>query len=83
MEIVIEQNQLQEKRITYQEEVPTVVKCRKCKADATLMMQVHDDRQHIVEERPPSAHIWPHDSSVTSVYLCTECGSMRARWNQG
>ena len=83
MEIVIGQKQLQEGRISYQEEVPVTVKCRKCKAEAMLMMQVHDEGGELVKERPAGVRVWPHDASVTSIYLCTECGSMRARWNQG
>ena len=89
MEIVIKQSELQEKRITYQEEIPIAVKCRKCKNDyMILLMQVHDKEGELVGQRPEwlqEAHVkvWPHDSSVTSVYLCTNCGAMRARWNQG
>ena len=83
MEIVIEQSILQKKRLTYQEEIPPTVKCRRCKSEAKLIMQVHDNEQLLVRERPAHVRVWPHDASVTSVYLCPECGSMRATWNQG
>ncbi len=89
MEIVIEQSQLKEERITYQEQVPYYLKCRKCKNDyELLLMQVHDIDGELVPQRPEMVldgpcRVWPHDSSVVSVYLCTHCGSMRARWNQG
>ena len=83
MEIVIEQSVLQEKRLTYQGEIPLTVRCRKCKTGARLMMQVRDDEQLLVNQRPKKVRVWPHDSSVTSIYLCTECGAMRATWNQG
>ena len=83
MEIVIEQSMLQEKRLTYQEETPLTLKCRRCKAEAMLIMQVHDDEKLLVGQRPKDVRVWPHDSSATSIYLCTNCGRMRATWNQG
>ncbi len=83
MEIVIEQSKLQRERFTYQHEVPSTLKCRKCKEDAMLMVQLHDDKQEIREQRPEGVRVWPHDALVIYVYLCTNCGSMRATWNQG
>ena len=89
MKVVIEQSKLEEERITYQAEVPYSLRCRKCKNDhMILLMQVHDDEGEIVKQRPEwlqEAHVkvWPHDASVTSIYLCTNCGVMRANWNQG
>ena len=89
MEIVIEQNKLARERITYQAEVPCSLRCRKCKNDyMILLMQVHDSDMEIVRQRPEwlqesHARVWPHDASVTNVYLCTNCGAMRATWNQG
>ena len=83
MEVVIGQSELRKCRITYQEEIPTTIKCRRCKEGMSLIVQVHDDGKDLVKERPEGAKVWPHDSSVISVYLCTNCGSMRAGWNQG
>ena len=83
MKIVIEQSTLQDRRITYQGETPYAIKCRKCKKDAVLIMQVQDEKGELIPQRPDMFRVWPHDASVISIYLCTECGSMRARWNQG
>ena len=83
MEVVIEQNKLLEERFTYQEELPFKIKCRKCKGEATLMVQVHDNEALIKDQRPENVRVWPHDALVINVYLCTTCGSMRATWNQG
>ena len=83
MEIVIEQSELLEKRYTYQQEIPLTVKCRKCKEEAMLMMQVHDNDGLILDQRPEEVRVWPHDALVVHVYLCTNCGAMRATWNQG
>ena len=83
MEIVIEQSKLQGDLVTYQQSIPTVLRCRKCKGEARIMMLVHDDEGKLIEQRPKSVRVWPHDSSVTYIYLCTDCGAMRATWNQG
>ena len=83
MKIVIEQSELQKERFTYQQEVPSSIKCRKCKSNALLIMQIHDDEGLILNQRPKGVKIWPHDSLVIHVYLCSNCGAMRATWNQG
>lgn len=83
MEVVIEQRELLEKRFTYQQEILPTLKCRKCKAEAMLMVQVHDNEQLIRDQRPEGVRVWPHDALVIHIYLCTNCGSMRAIWNQG
>ncbi len=83
MKIVIEQESLKTFRDTYQDEVPSFVKCRKCKNKAIIMAQVHDDEGDFINQRPIDATVWPHDSSVINIYLCTACGAMRATWNQG
>ena len=88
MEIVIKQSQMakQAEDITYQEPFPLTVPCKRktCgKEEATLIMLVHDSEKSLVGQRPTNVRVWPHDSSVIAIYLCTECGSMRARWNQG
>ena len=83
MEIVIEQSKLQDELVTYQQPVPAVLKCRKCKGESRIIMLVHDDGKELVEQRPQDVRVWPHDSSVTYIYLCTNCGAMRATWNQG
>ena len=83
MKIVIEQESLKTFRDTYQAAVPSFVKCRKCKNKAIIMMQVHDNEGSLVNQRPIDANVWPHDSSVVNIYLCTNCGAMRANWNQG
>lgn len=83
MEVVIEQSELLEKRITFQWEIPPTLKCRKCKGECALMMQVLDTSHALVAQRPKKVRVWPHDDSVTHIYLCTTCGSMRATWNQG
>lgn len=83
MEIVIEQSKLQKERFTYQQEIPSAVKCRKCKGDATLMVEMHDNEQLIRRQRPKNVNVWPHDALVIHIYLCTNCGAMRATWNQG
>ena len=84
MEVVIEQGILQNSRITYQAEVPYSIKCRKCKNDyVILLMQVHDDKGDLIIQRLDGHKVWPHDASVINIYLCTNCGAMRADWNQG
>ena len=85
MEVVIEQSKLDEARVTYQAEVPLRLRCRKCKGEgeAVLIMQVHDNEANIRGERPEGVRVWPHDALVINIYLCTNCGAMRATWNQG
>ena len=88
MEIVVEQSKMVEnaRDITYQEPFPLSVSCKRkgCqKEEATLIMLVRDADQELVKQRPENVRVWPHDASVIAIYLCTECGSMRARWNQG
>lgn len=83
MEIVIEQSSLREFRDTYQDEVPSFVKCRKCKNKAIIIMQVKDTKGELIDQRPVDATVWMHDASVVNIYLCTNCGAMRANWNQG
>ncbi len=83
MKIVIEQSKLQKERNTYQQEIPYSVKCRRCKEEALLMVEVLDNEQLIREQRPVDVRVWPHDALVIHVYLCTHCGSMKATWNQG
>ena len=86
MEIVFRQSEVREAAVseTYQEPFPEWVVCKKCdNRKATLYMVINDKNQELVDERPTDARVWPHDSSTTAVYLCTACGSMRARWNQG
>jgi len=85
MKIVIEQSEMAErlKDTTYQAPFPEAVLCRDCKNLARPIMLIHDDEGILVEQRPEKVRVWPHDSSVTAIYLCTNCGSMRARWNQG
>ncbi len=88
MNIVIEQSQMakQTVEITYQEPFPLTVRCKRgdCKGgEAMLIMLIDDIEKALVDQRPENVRVWPHDSSVIAIYLCTECGSMRARWNQG
>ena len=83
MEIVIEQSKLLKERVTFQREIPATLKCRKCKGEAMLMVQILDKEARIRVERPDNVRVWPHDALVIHVYLCTTCGSMRATWNQG
>jgi len=88
MEIVIEQSKMAEQArdITYQEPFPLTVRCKRtdCTSnEAMLIMLVHDKDKALVAQRPKDVRVWPHDSSVIGIYFCTECGSMRARWNQG
>ena len=84
MEIVIEQSQMVDKAkdITYQAPFPSTVLCRKCKHQSLLIMLIHDDEALLVGQRPKGVRVWSHDTSVIAIYLCTECGVMRARWNQ-
>ena len=88
MKIVFKQNELEDAAVveTQQEPFPLWVKCKRsdCKNDkAILYMLIIDGEKELVGERPIDACVWPHDASVIAIYLCTECGSMRARWNQG
>ncbi len=88
MDIVVEQSRMakQAEDITYQEPFPLSVSCKRkacLKEEATLIMLVRDSEQELVKQRPKGVSVWPHDASVIAIYLCTECGSMRARWNQG
>jgi len=88
MKIVIEQSKMakQAREMTYQEPFPLTVRCKRadCKNnEANLIMLIDDDDRALVAQRPSDVRVWPHDSSVIGIYLCTECGTMRARWNQG
>lgn len=83
MKIVIKQDDLKRERLTYQEEIPPSMKCRKCKGEAILMAQIHDNEGEVKEQRPKDVRVWPHDALVINIYLCVTCGSMRATWNQG
>ncbi len=86
MKVVFKQSEVRDAAVseTYQEPFPEWVVCRKCdNKKAILYMLVNDEGQELVEERPVDARTWPHDSSTVAIYLCTNCGSMRARWNQG
>ena len=88
MKIVVEQSNMAEsaREITYQEPFPLSVSCKRkgcAKEQATLIMLVRDEEKALVAQRPKGVRCWPHDSSVIGIYFCTECGSMRARWNQG
>jgi len=85
MKMVIEQSKMANsaKDFTYQAPFPITVKCRKCKNPARLIMLVDDDIGELVAQRPRNVKVWPHDCSAIAIYLCTNCGSMRATWNQG
>lgn len=85
MEVVIRQSEMVEKAKTtsYQAPFPLTKRCRKCKEDAVLFLLVHDDKGDLIKERLEDVKVWPHDFSTTAIYLCTNCGSMRATWNQG
>ncbi len=92
MDIVVEQSKLADPlvpKVTYQEPFPTTVLCgavvsdqEECGNQALLIMLVHDDEKLLVGQRPAGVKVWPHDASVIAIYLCTECGVMRVRWNQ-
>ena len=85
MKIVFKQNELPEalKTLTYQSEFPKTLRCKRCRMNTLPFLVVSDDKGEIIEERPKNIRIFPHDSSTTVVYLCPNCGSMRAVWNQG
>ena len=85
MKVVVEQSGMgnSAQALTFQSPFHMSVPCKRCDSNATLMMIVVDDEQLLVAERPVDAKVWPHDSSSIAIYLCTNCGSMRARWNQG
>lgn len=85
MKVVIEQSEMEEaaKELTYQAPFPLKKQCRKCKESMTLMMLIDDNDWEILKQRPEKAKVWPHDCTAVAVYLCTNCGSMRASWNQG
>ena len=86
MKMVIERSEIQDACIseTYEEPFPIFVPCKKCEnKKAIIYMIINDVDNELVGQRPVDARIWPHDSSTVAIYLCTGCGSMRARWNQG
>ena len=85
MKIVIGQSEManEARDTSYQAPFPLTKKCRECKEDAILFMLVNDDKGDIIKQRPKDVQVWPHDLSTTAVYLCTNCGLMRATWNQG
>ena len=88
MEIVVEQSQMakQAEELTYQEPFPLTVSCKRtdCKSkEAILFLLIRDTDKTLVVQRPEQVRVWPHDSSTIAIYFCTECGTMRARWNQG
>jgi hypothetical protein len=90
MKVVIKQSEIRKasRELSYQAPFKTDVNCRKCKELMHLFLLVNDDIGELIKERPDSltkpegVKIWPHDCSTTAVYLCTNCGAMRATWNQ-
>ena len=85
MKVVVNQGNLKEAcfELTYQQPFELTCNCRKCKKQANLMMIVDDDEWLISYQRPDNVRIWPHDCTTVAIYLCTHCGSMRTKWNQG
>lgn len=86
MEVVFKRSEVVDAAVseTYQEPFPEWVVCKRCdNKKATLYMLINDKDGELIKERPVDAKVWPHDSSTIAIYLCTGCGSMRARWNQG
>lgn len=87
MKIVFKRSEILESAVSksYQIPFPERVRCTRsgCEGEATLYMLINDDEQELLAERPVEVKVWPHDSSTVAVYLCTNCGAMRARWNQG
>ena len=84
MKVFFNQKSIKEeaKLTTYQSPFPETLRCKRCKNDAKLMLIINDETGLLIKERPESVRVWPHDYSSTAVYLCTNCGSMRAEWNQ-
>ena len=87
MEIVVKQADLPKlrKELTHQEPFPPHIPCKRrdcSNKNAQLLMLVRDVDKELVKQRPPNVRVWLHDSSIIAIYFCTECGSMRARWNQ-
>lgn len=69
-------------QFSYQQQLELTCLCRKCKEQARLIMLIDDDEGLLASQRPEGVKIWPHDCTAIALYLCTQCGSMRAKWNQ-
>ena len=90
MKVVIGQSELDKgiNELTYQAPFPIIKRCRSCKADMALIMLVNDGEKELVKQRPEmyagsKVVVWPHDALTIAIYLCVNCGKMRATWNQG
>jgi len=85
MKIVIKQDELTvaAETLSYQIPFSKAKRCRFCKSDAPLFMLVNDDKGELVTLRPDDVRVWPHDCSTIAIYFCTNCGRMKATWNQG
>jgi len=90
MKVVIGQSELNKgiEELTYQSPFPITKRCRSCKSDMALLMLVNDENGELVKHRPEMyagsrVAVWPHDASTIVIYLCVNCGRLRATWNQG
>ena len=87
MKIVVKQSydymRKMTKEMTYQREFDEELACPKCSNPTKLMMLIDDDEGLVTKYRPKNVKIWPHDCLAIALYLCTECGELVAKWNQG
>ncbi len=75
---------LQEK--TYQNPFEETEKCVKCGKLALPILIVDDEDGELANNPPPRNNgipIFPHDSCIFVLYLCSECGEVTTSWNQG
>ena len=68
---------------TYQSEFSESIPCHACLKPTKSLMVIDDHEGLISEERPKKVAIWPHDCMAIALYLCTDCGEITAKWNQG
>ena len=71
-------------QMTYQAPFEIGLVCPDCKGEARLIALVEDDEGLVCkQDRPKGVKVWPHDAMAIALYLCTSCGKMIAKWNQG
>ncbi len=73
--------------MSYQSEFQPHTRCESCSGASILMMLIDDDEGLVADQRSfvenTIVTVWPHDSMAIALYLCVECGEIKAMWNQG
>jgi len=77
--------------VSYQGDFQPHTRCESCSGTSILMMLIDDNEGLVADQRScvekdivtEKAIIWPHDCMAIALYLCVECGEIKAMWNQG